>query len=167
MRAQKLLCLYGTKHRSENNRGGFKNVLHSPVSGPLSGTWPDPDPCSLPGVCWVRHVNRCVPRAGPPTRSSPHPAHGLREGSRAEAHSPSQGDVNDRVKTVLDVFVSVKIGRTAVLVKILATMHTHSFGSSFTGSMESGSVLRTEALQENHSGRAECLGNYITNARFP
>lgn len=167
MRGQKLLCLYGTKHRSENNRGVFKNVLCSPASGLLSGTWPDPDPRSLPGVCRARHANRCVRRAGPPTRSSPHPAHGLRERSRAEACSPSQGDVNDRVKTVLRFFVCVKIGRTAILVKISATVHTCSFGFSFTGNTESGSVLRTEALRENHSGRAERLGNYITNTRLP
>lgn len=112
-------------------------------------------------------MNRCVRRAGPPTRSSPRPAHGLRKGSRAEARSPSQGDVNDRVKTVLDFFVCVKIGRTAVLVKILATMHTRSFGFSFTSNTESGSVLRTEVPRENHSGRAERLSNYITNTRFP
>ena len=133
MRGQKLLCLYRTKHRSENNTGGFKNVLCSPVSGLLSGLegpWPHLDTCSLPGLCWALHMNCCVLKAGPPlTHSSWHPPHGLQEESMAEVCSPSQGDVNDPIKTVLDFFV--KTNRTAVLVKVSVTIHTCSFGFSF------------------------------------
>lgn len=70
---------------------------------------------------------------------------------------------NYPIKNILDWGFLVKIDRTAVWVKFSATTHTHSFGFSFYHNTEIGSVLKTEALQENNPDRAEDLGNNITN----
>lgn len=114
-----------------NNTGDFKKVLCSPASGllwGLEGPWRDLDACSLPGLCWPWRTNCCILMAGGPWHTPAFHRTACKE-SWAEAGSPSQGDVDDPIKTVLKFFV--KMDRTAVLVKISATAHTCSFGFSF------------------------------------
>lgn len=108
----------------------------------------------------------CPKGRTPLTHCSWPPLHSLQVESRAEARSPSQRDVNDPVKTVLDIFLWKLTGLQSCWRPRPPYIHV-SLAFPFTGNTESGSVSRTEALQENTSGRAEHLSNYITNICFP
>lgn len=129
MRGQELLCLCGTKaHVGEQRRWLQKHFVFSclwtavGVGGTL--TWSG---CLQPAWIMLTIAYEPLRPEGrtPLTRCSWLPQHGSPAESRADARSPSQGDVNDPVKTVLDFFV--KIDRIAVLVEISATIHTCSF----------------------------------------